>query len=232
MAARAYMDARDPIQAEAALRRGLVLQPDSPLPYRQIAEHYLDLDRASDALGILQQGLERFPQALDLQMTLAGVSADLGKASEAIRTYQDVLSRRPDLDQVEYKLATLLAIQGGAASTQSFVQIARDLQSDHPSDPLLLDDLGWVRYRAGDMRGARALLQAAVDGAPEEPRAHFHLAAIHAREKRADLARSELEAALETKRPFPERLEAMRLLRESASPPGPDGAASATSRGH
>jgi len=111
------------------------------------------------------------------------------------------------------------------------LEIARDLQSDRPSDPLLLDALGWVRYRAGDRSGARALLQAAVDAAPEEPRPHFHLAAIHARERRTDLARSELEAALETKRPFPERLEALRLLRDSSSAASPDGTASAPSRG-
>jgi len=232
MAARAYMDARDPIQAEAALRRGLVLQPDSPLPYQHLADHYLDVDRATDALSILQQGLDRFPQALDLQMTLAQISADLGKANEAIRIYDDVLSRRPDLDVVEYKLATLVASQvEDGASSQRLLQVAQRLQSDLPSDPLLLDGLGWVRYRAGDAIRARALLQAAVNGAPDEPGPHFHLAAIYARERKADLARSELKAALDSKRPFPERLEAMRLLRGSSSAASPNGTASATSPG-
>ena len=216
MAARAYMDARDPIQAEAALRRGLVLQPDSPLPYQHLADHYLDVDRSTDALSVLQEGLDRLPRDLDLQMTLAQVSADLGKAKDAIRIYDDVLSRRPDLDLVEYRVGALLASQDEkGASSKRLLQIVRRLQSDRPSDPLLLDDLGWAHYRAGDTNRARALLQAAVNGAPDEPRPHFHLAALYAREEKADLARGELKAALDSKRPFPERLEAMRLLRGS-----------------
>jgi len=230
MAARAYMDARDPIQAEAALRRGLVLQPDSPLPYQHLADHYLDLDRSTDALGILQQGLDRLQQDVDLQLKLAQVSADLGRAKDAIGIYQDVLSRRPDLDVVEYKLAALLALQDeDGASRKRLLQVLQRLESDLPSDPLLLDSLGWAHYRAGATDRARALLEAAVNGAPDEPGPHYHLAAIYAREKKADLARGELKAALESKRPFPERLEAMRLLRGSSPEPAPKGTASAGS---
>ena len=231
MAARAFMDARDPVQAEAALRRGLVLQPDSPLPYEQLADHYLDVDRAADALRLLQQGLDRFPHDLDLQMMLAQVSAELGKADDAIRFYDDVRSQRPDLDLVEYKLAMLVALrdQDGAPS-QRLLQALQRLQSDFPSDPLLLDTLGWAHYRAGGAARARALLAAAVNGAPEEPGPHFHLAAVYASEGKPDLARSELRAALDSKRPFPERLQALRLLRGTSGPP-PKGTGSATSAG-
>lgn len=217
MAARAYMDGRDPAQAEAVLRRGLQLQPDSPVPYRQLADFYLDLDRGPDALGLCQQGLERFPQDVELQMALARISVDLGKASEAIRIYQGVLSRRPDLDLVEYKLAALLAEED--APPGRLLEIAQRLGSDAPSDPLLLDSLGWMHYRAGATARGRELLQAAVSLAPDEPGPHFHLAAVYSREKKSDLARSELKAAVDSKRPFAGRLDAMRLLRESSQRP-------------
>jgi hypothetical protein len=68
-----------------------------------------------------------------------------------------------------------------------------------------------------------------VNSAPDEPSPHFHLAAIYAREKRADLARSELKAALDSKRPFAERLDAMRLLRGNSFATTPKGTAGATS---
>jgi tetratricopeptide (TPR) repeat protein len=219
MAARAYMDARDPVQAEAALRSGLQLQPDSPAPYQQLADHYLDLDRAPDALGICHQGLERFPRDVDLQATLARISADLGRAGEAIPIYEGILSRRPDLDVVEYKLAALLADEG--APSQRLLEIARRLRSDSPSDPLLLDTLGWMHYRAGDTARGRDLLQAAVNAAPDEPGPHFHLAAVYSRENKTELARTELKAAVESKRPFAGRLDAMRLLRENSPAPRP-----------
>ena len=186
LAARAYMDSRDPIKAEAAIRRGLVLQPDSAEPYLKVAEYYLDLDRPADVLDICAQGLDRFPQDVDLRLMLARVSADLGRAPDAARLYDEVLTRRPDLDL-----------------------------GDQPSDPLLLDTLGWLHSRAGHATRARTLLEAAVRGAPEEPAPHYHLAAVYARERKLDLARGELKAALDSNRPFPERLEAMRLLRDA-----------------
>ena len=214
MAARAFMDARDPIRAEGAVKRGLESQPDSPVPFQSLAGYYLDVDRGADALSTLHRGLDRFPGDLDLQMMAAQVDTDLGDAQDAIRVCDDVLSRRPDLDLVEYKLAGLLASRNDDQRTRvRLMQVMQHLHSDLPSDPLLLDSLGWAHFRLGETNRARALLEAAVDGAPDEPGPRFHLATLHARENRADLARSELKAALDSKRPFPERLEAMRLLR-------------------
>jgi predicted Zn-dependent protease len=215
MAARAYVDGRDPVKAEAALSRGLELQPNSTIPYLHLADHYVALDRTADALGICQQGLDRFPQDLDLQLSLAEMTIALGRANDAIPIYEEILSRRPDLDLVRYKLAMLLA--SNDVSPQRALQIVQPLQADRPSDPLLLDTLGWVHYRTGDTTRARELLQAAVSGAPEEPTLRFHLAALYAREKKTDLARRELKAAVDSNRSFPERLDAMRLLRESSS---------------
>ena len=215
IAARAYVEARDPSQAEAALRRGLELQPDSPVPHQHLVDYYFGLDRTAEALGICQQGLDRFPRDVDLQMILAQISADLGKTDDAIRVYEDVLSRRPDLDLVQYKLAMLLASREDQAASQRSMHILRPVRNDLPSDPLLLDVLGWVHYRAHDARRARELLEAAVKGAPDEPGLHFHLGAVYVQEKKLELARAELKAALDSRRPFAERLDALRLLREA-----------------
>ena len=225
LAARAYMDSHDPIQAEVVLRRGIELQPASPLPYRHLADYYLEVDRPADALATCQQGLERLAHEIDLELMLAQVSADLGRAKEAIRIYDDVLSRRPDLDFVEYKLAALVASQDkDEESLRRSVQMVQHLHSDMPSDPLLLDTLGWVHFRAGLTMRARELVLAAVNASPDEPSPHFHLALIYAREKKAALARAELQAAVDCQRPFTERLDALRLLREPA--PAPKGTAS------
>jgi Flp pilus assembly protein TadD len=107
------------------------------------------------------------------------------------------------------------------------VRILDHLQGDRPSDPLLQDVLGWVRYRAGDLRRAGELLESAVKSAPEEPVLHFHLAAVYAGERRTDLARNELNAALASQRPFPQRLEALRLLRAKGPAPARNANASA-----
>jgi len=216
LAAHAFVDARDPAAAEAALRRGLVLQPDSSVPWQHLADYYLEVDRSAEAMSALQQALDRFPHDPDLQIMSAQVSAQLGNSKEAIRIYEEVLSRRPDLDVVEYKLAGLLASEDeNGASSRRLLPLLQHLRSDHPSDPLLLDGLGWALYRAGDPTRGRAALEAAVTGAPDEPSPHYHLAAIYVRENKTELARSELKAALDSKRPFAERLEALRLMRDA-----------------
>ena len=147
---------------------------------------------------------------------LAQLSAAAGAPGDAIRTYQEALLRRPDLDVVEYRLGMLFASRSRAeAPPDGLRRIAQDLRADAPSDPLLLEALGWILYRTGEKGRARELLEAAVKGAPEEPGPHFHLAAVYAQENRKDLARGELRLALDSPRPFSDRLEALRLLREN-----------------
>src|SRR6266849_4708419 len=48
MAARAFKDARDPIRAEGAVKRGLESQPDSPVPFLSLADYYRKVDRGAD----------------------------------------------------------------------------------------------------------------------------------------------------------------------------------------
>jgi predicted Zn-dependent protease len=215
VAARAYVQSRDPIKAEAALRRGLVLQPGSPVPYQHLADYYFGLDRAADAREICQQGHERFPQDLDLQRMLAQIEAVLGRTAEAIRVYEEILAARPEADLARYRLALLLVSQEkDPAARRRAEELARDLRADQPSDPQLLDALGWIQARAGDAPRGRELLEAAVKEAPEDPSVRFHLGAVLLSEKKTALARKELTAAVDSPRSFPERLDALRLLRE------------------
>jgi tetratricopeptide (TPR) repeat protein len=218
LTARVFVEGRDPGKAEAILRRGFQLQPSSPVPYRHLVDYYFGLDQAAEALSMLRQGLERFPDDFTLHMMMGQISAMLGGTADAVQAYEDLLARRPDLDLVRYRLAMLLASQDkDPALWRRAVEVAAPLQGDSPSDPQLLDVLGWVQYRAHETRRARELLEAAVARDPESPSLHFHLAAVHAQEKRMDLARKELQTALALPGAFPERLEAMRLLRDNGT---------------
>ena len=217
MAARAYIEARDPIKAEAALTRGLELQPDSPLPYQHLADYYFGVDRAPDALAICQRGLERLPGATDLQLMLAQINAALRRTDDAVRVYEAVLQRRPDLDLARYRLGVLLASgDEGEDSRARLMKVAGELEGDRPSDPLLLDALGWILLRAGQPARGRELLEAAVRGAPEEPSVHYHLAVAYSQQRKSEAAERELKVALGSERPFPERLDALRLMRENS----------------
>src|SRR3989442_12199925 len=52
------------------------------MPSVSAVHYYLEQDRTAETLGICQQGLDRFPQDLNLQMMLAQTSARLGKTND------------------------------------------------------------------------------------------------------------------------------------------------------
>lgn len=212
----AFLEARQPARAEAAIRRAFDLLPGSAVPYRALAEFYLELDRGSEALAIGEEGLGRFPQDVELQLLQARISVLLGDREAAIRSYENVLSIRPDLDLAAGQLAKLLvAARKDEVSHRRALQIVRQLEFSAPSDPLVLGAMGWVYLKAANnARRARELLEAAAKGAPDELGVRFHLAVAYTRTGRADLARRELRAALDSGQPFEEEPDARRLLRQ------------------
>jgi predicted Zn-dependent protease len=220
IAARAYIEAGDPFRAEGALRRGLELQPDSPIPYQHLTDFDFGLDRIPEALQVAGEGIARFPGSTDLQMMVGQIQAAAGRPEDAIATYRTLLARRPDLDLARYRLAMLLAPRTEPALHAEFLQTLALLAADRPSDPQLLDALGWMQHQAGRDDLARPLLELAVEHSPDEPSTRFHLGSIYLGSGAADRGREELRRALDSPRPFPERLEAMRLMRDGPTRSG------------
>src|SRR5262249_16693688 len=159
------------------------------------------------------EGITRFPGSSDLQMMLAQIQAASGHPEEAIATYRTLLGKRPDLDLARYRLAMLLASRSEPALHQEFLETLALLARHRPSHPQLLAALGWMQHRAGRDELARPLLELAVEPSPDEPSTRFHLGSVYLASGANDRGREELRRALDSPRPFPERLEAMRLMR-------------------
>lgn len=216
IAAHAYLEAGQPALAEATVRREQERRRDSAAPYRDLAQLFLDLDRASDALGVCDDGLSRFPDDARLQLERAHGSALLGDREAAIRSYQKVLLSRPDDDRTAAELARLLvAARPDEQSRRRALQMVRDLELDSPSDPDVLDAMGSVQLKvAGDAARARELLEVAKRLAPDQPGIRYDLATAYLKLGQADAARREVRAALQSGRPFDQEPEARQLLRE------------------
>ena len=76
LAARAYLDGRDPSRAEAALQHGLQGPAGSAATYRHLASFDLEVDRASDASEVCRRGVQRFPEYVSLLLTLSRLRSD------------------------------------------------------------------------------------------------------------------------------------------------------------
>jgi predicted Zn-dependent protease len=145
--ARLSLEGDQPARAEAAMRQGFTAQPASAIPFRELATFYLELDRASDALGVCEQGLARFPQDVDLRLQQARGSVLLGDRQWAVEAYRAALAARPDDQQGVAELAALLAEQPGGLPRA--LELVKWLETDAPIDPAVLGAMGRVDSKSG-----------------------------------------------------------------------------------
>ena len=171
IAARAWLEAAQPGQAEATIRRMFALLPDSPLPYREVATFYLLVDRASEAIATAADGLSRFPGDADLHLLQGRARLLLGDREEAIRAFEATLAVQPDDQMAAAQLARLLVTaRQDEASHVRALALVRDLELDAPSDAEVLAAMGIVASRAGkDPQRARHWLDAAKALGTDDP---------------------------------------------------------------
>ena len=215
IAAQASLEAARPSQAEATIRR-LLVNPDAPSAYRAVADFYLRVDRAGDAMAVAAQGLSRFPSDAELHALRGRAALLIGDREAAIRAYEAAVAAEPDDSTAAAQLARLLAKnRSDARSRERAMGLVRDLQLDQASDPEVMAAMGVVILTAGgDPRGALPWLEAAREQLPEDPGIRFHLALAWARAGEKGAARRELQEALRSGRTFDEEPEARRLARE------------------
>jgi Flp pilus assembly protein TadD len=94
----------------------------------------------------------------------------------------------------------LVTYRHDAASLARAQKLADQLASSSLVD--VIDTRGWVKYKSGDYFGAEALLQQAVDKAPDSPELRYHLGMAQLRSGETEPAAVNLETALRATRPF------------------------------
>jgi tetratricopeptide (TPR) repeat protein len=218
IAAHAYLEADQPPLAESTARLSFVAAPGAPLPYRDVADLYLELDRAGDALSVCQEGLALFPEDASLQLLKARASLLLGDRDGAIQTYEQLLLAQSDQQEAAGALARLLVeTRSDAPSRQRALEIVRGLELDGPLEPDVLGAMGRVYLEvAKDLPHARSYLETAVRGAPGDGTLRYYHALALISESPA-LAARELRSALGSGRTFAEEVEARRLLEQLVS---------------
>jgi tetratricopeptide (TPR) repeat protein len=132
-----------------------------------------------------------------------------------MQVYERALKENPGFWFAANNLAFLIAETGagkaGLERARSLVEGALQLR---PNEPALLDTLGWVYFRAGDLPQARSLIEQALDASPEEGVLNYHMGAVLGQLGRKEEAREKLEKALTGEGDFPGKADAARLLKE------------------
>ena len=135
-------DARNKINAEAQLLRDA---KEYELVYR-----------------FLREAVQGNPTDVDLRYDLAMAAEKLDKMDEMEMLLRQVIAEKPDYHHAYNALGYSLADRKlRLPEARALIKKALELA---PNDPFILDSLGWVEFRSGNLRQALDLLQTAFEG--------------------------------------------------------------------
>ncbi len=153
-------------EARALLQATPELQPeDARKKISAEAQLLRDNKQYAAAYEVLAQAIQRFPTEPDLQYDQAMVAEKLGKVAEMEQLLRQVIAAKPDYHHAYNALGYSLADRN-VQLDEARALVVKAL-TFAPNDPYILDSLGWVEFRSGNLDEALRLLRGAFQARPD-----------------------------------------------------------------
>jgi tetratricopeptide (TPR) repeat protein len=182
--------------AKDLLRQAIEVKPDVRNPYLNLARIQKNEGKLKEAADTLQLASARFPDDSLVQESLA-IGYELMQDYDAAKlAYENVLAKWPNDIVAANNLAMLIADvwpTDKAALDRARVLVEEFRNSNNPA---LIDTLGWVQVRLGNIDDAAIILKKAVSLQPDNQQAQYHYAAAMSLKGLNDLARDAMGKAL------------------------------------
>jgi predicted Zn-dependent protease len=191
-----YSVAKDDERLEAARRRVVELDRRDINAVLALDALLLRPKRIDDARAIVDRGLQRDPESVELRTASALLLEKAGKAAEALAMYEALVAGSPTATTAASRLAVLYADQ--VQKLETALALATRAYQAAPDNPAANDALGWVYERSHLAWLGLPYLERAVVADPNEAAYHFHLASAY----------QDADQSVQAKRHF---AEAMRL---------------------
>jgi tetratricopeptide (TPR) repeat protein len=191
-----YFDARDFDHAAGMFARASALNPRLWEPHRNLALVKVAANDPDGAVSEYQTALKLAPAEPQLVADAARLYEQQGRIDSAIAGYEALYQKNPQVRQfAANNLAMLLVTY---KKDEASLDRARDLTSNFVTsgNGMLLDTVGWVRFKRGEYQDALPTLERAMEQSPDSKQIRFHLAMTQLRLGLRDRARTNLEAAL------------------------------------
>jgi tetratricopeptide (TPR) repeat protein len=198
--------------AEGRFREAIQRKPDWAQPWQHLAGLKLAQKKSDEAREILESGLKANPTSEELRLLLATSLAAAGQVDRAIDEYETLLQHNPRALVAANNLASLLADQkGDQQSLERALILAQDFEKTAPN-AFFLDTLGWVHHKLGNSGQAVHFIGQALAKAPDHPVVNYHLGVVYYKAGQTTEAKTHLQKAVASPKPFPGLDEAKSVL--------------------
>jgi len=202
----------DQTRAEQEFLEATRIKPDWITPWTDLSNLKLLQGKPSDAVKVLEKGLEANQKSENLELLLASAQTEAGQTDRAIQLYEEILQNDSKSMLAANNLASLLVEhRGDPQSLERALTLSRDFEKSTPN-PLFLDTLGWVYVKMGRFEEGVRVLRKIEDGIPDRPILYYHLGMAYYKTGDGKKARHYLAKAVKTSKPFPGLEEARTTL--------------------
>lgn len=199
--ANAHLANKDNEAAIEVLRDSVAQDKTRSESYIALASIYSNNNDNEQAVAVLEDSVRANPDDTKLAITLAGYYEKMGNIDYAIKHYEHILADKPESLIANNNLASLLSdYRTDEASLKRAKEIADVLK--YVNQPVVLDTVGWVYFKTGNLTDAIAVLEKVVAAQPNTPKFSYHLGMAHHGAGNSDEARKYLEAALSSDKEF------------------------------
>lgn len=166
-----------------------------PLYYSLLAGIYVNREQLTAAHEALNSGMAMYPDNVSLLFAHGLLLDQEKKQDAAIVAMEKVIALQPDhVEALNYLGYTWADNNVNLDKALEYIQKANTLK---PDNGFILDSLGWVYYRMGDLEKARIELERAVALEPDDPNLHEHLGDIYQAAGQEEKARNAWRRARE-----------------------------------
>lgn len=164
----------------AGARRLLTtLKPSEPARQAQVmaaeAQLLRDANQLQEAYVLMEAAAKRFPKNPDLLYDFALLAEKLGRVDVMEVQLREVMAQAPDNHHAYNALGYSLA-ERNVRLQEAYGLIAKALEMA-PDDPFIMDSMGWVHYRMGNLGEAEKFLRRAY-GLRRDPEIAVHLGEV------------------------------------------------------
>jgi putative PEP-CTERM system TPR-repeat lipoprotein len=193
--------------AEQKLTAALKKKPDTELLLLAARAQWAQ-KKQEPALKTMRDWLKDHPDDIPVHMQLAGAYLSMDREADALAAYGQIVRLAPGHVPALNNLAWL---NRGKAPRQA-MEYAQQAYQLAPKDPYVLDTLGMLTLKSGDVTRAAGLLRDAAARQPADPQIQVHLATVLIEQKRLAEAQKILEAVVASDTKAASAQDAQKLL--------------------